>query len=90
MFDRFTSSAKQTMVSARREADRLDHDRIGSEHVLLGLPGLSNEVAHTLERDRVTLDRGREVVERIMVRGQGMQVSSQLPFSPNAKFVLQS
>jgi ATP-dependent Clp protease ATP-binding subunit ClpA len=88
MFERFTDRARRVVVLAQEEARRLDHNWIGTEHILLGLIRERDSVAaRTLESLDISLDAVRAQVEEIIGRGQ--QVPSwHIPFTPRAKKVL--
>src|SRR5258706_136484 len=89
MFERFTSQARHVVVLAQDEARRLQHNYIGTEHVLLGLLGESGGLAfQVLERFGMSLDSGREEVHVIVGTGKGA-VSGHIPFTPRAKKVLE-
>lgn len=89
MFDRFTDRARKIMGFARQEADRLGHDYIGSEHILLGLVKEGSGVAaNVLENLDVDLEKVRTEVESEVKRGPGSP-KGQVPFSPRAKKVLE-
>ncbi len=89
MFERFTERARQVVVLAQEEARALEHNYIGTEHILLGLlreeEGLAARVLDSLE---VTAERTRAQVVRIV--GSGEEVTAgQIPFTPRAKKVLE-
>ena len=89
MFQRFTDRARQVVVLAQQEARRLDHNYIGTEHLLLGLISEGNGVAaRALESLEVSLDAVRQQVEEIIGRGQ-QAPSGHIPFTPRAKKVLE-
>ncbi len=89
MFQRFTDRARQVVVLAQAEARRLDHNWIGTEHILLGLISEGNGVAaRTLESLGIGLDAVRQQVEEIIGRGQ-QAPSGHIPFTPRAKKVLE-
>src|SRR5258706_8666929 len=89
MFERFTSQARHVVVLAQDEARRLQHNYIGTEHVLLGLLGESGGLAfQVLERFGMSLDSGREEVHAIVGTGKGA-VSGHIPFTPRAKKILE-
>ncbi len=89
MFQRFTDRARQVVVLAQDEARRLDHNYIGTEHILLGLIREGDGVAaRTLESLRIGLDAARQQVEEIIGRGQ-QEPSGHIPFTPRAKKVLE-
>src|SRR3954469_23904766 len=89
MFERFTDRARQVVVLAQEEARRLNHNYIGTEHLLLGLIHEGEGVAATaLESLGVSLEAVRAQVEEII--GQGQQApSGHIPFTPRAKKVLE-
>ena len=90
MFDRFTDRAKKVMSLARQEAQKFNHEYIGTEHVLLGLVQEGNGVAaNVLEKMGVDLDNIRQEVEKIVKSGPSMATMSNLPFTPRAKKVLE-
>src|SRR5947199_7599445 len=89
MFQRFTDRARQVVVLAQTEAKRLDHNYIGTEHILLGLIREGEGVAaKAMESLGISLDAVRQQVEEII--GQGQQApSGHIPFTPRAKKVLE-
>ena len=89
MFQRFTDRARQVVVLAQTEARRLDHNYIGTEHILLGLIREGEGVAaKALESLGISLEAVRQQVEEII--GQGQQApSGHIPFTPRAKKVLE-
>ena len=89
MFERFTDRARRVVVLAQDEARRLDHNYIGTEHLLLGLIREGEGVAaKALEALGISLDTVRQQVEQII--GQGQQApSGHIPFTPRAKKVLE-
>ena len=89
--DNFTPRAKQVLVIARNEAQRLNHDYVGSEHLLLGLISLGEGVAvEVLRAMGLNLEELRIEVEKSSGAGGGTLVEGELPFSPRLKklFVL--
>jgi ATP-dependent Clp protease ATP-binding subunit ClpA len=88
MFERFTDRARRVVVLAQEEARRLDHNYIGTEHILLGLIRESEGVAaKALESLGISLEAVRQQVEEII--GQGQQApAAHIPFTPRAKKVL--
>jgi ATP-dependent Clp protease ATP-binding subunit ClpC len=89
MFERFTDRARQVVVLAQQEARRLDHNYIGTEHILLGLYREGEGVAaKALESLGISLDAVRQQVEEIIGRGQ-QAPSGHIPFTPRAKKVLE-
>jgi ATP-dependent Clp protease ATP-binding subunit ClpA len=89
MFERFTDRARRVMVLAQEEARLLNHNYIGTEHLLLGLIHEGEGVAaQVLESLGVSLPTVREQVEEIIGRGQ-QALSGRIPFTPRAKKVLE-
>ena len=89
MFERFTDRARRVVVLAQQEARRLDHNYIGTEHILLGLITEGQGVAaRALESLGVNLEAVRQQVEEIIGRGQ-QAPSGHIPFTPRAKKVLE-
>ena len=89
MFERFTDPARRVMVLAQDEARMLNHNYIGTEHLLLGLVHEGEGVAaRALESLGIGLEAVRQRVEEIV--GQGQQaVPPTIPFTPRAKKVLE-
>src|SRR6185437_12769979 len=89
MFERFTDRARRAVELAQDEARRLEHNYIGTEHILLGLVREGNGVAaRALESLGISLDAVRQQVEEIIGRGQ-QAPSGHVPFTPRAKKVLE-
>ncbi len=90
MFDRFTDRARKVMGLARQEAQRLNHEYIGTEHILLGLVQEGSGVAaNVLKNLDIDLKKIRQEVEKIVKSGPNMVTMGQLPFTPRAKKVLE-
>src|SRR5512135_2835491 len=89
MFERFSDRARRVVVLAQEEARMLNHNYIGTEHILLGLIHEGEGVAaKALESLGISLDAVRQQVEEII--GQGQQApSGHIPFTPRAKKVLE-
>ena len=89
MFERFTDRARRVVVLAQEEARMLNHNYIGTEHILLGLIHEGEGVAaKALESLGISLEGVRSQVEEII--GQGQQApSGHIPFTPRAKKVLE-
>ena len=89
MFERFTDRARRVVVLAQEEARMLNHNYIGTEHILLGLIHEGEGVAaKALESLGIALEGVRAQVEEII--GQGQQSpSGHIPFTPRAKKVLE-
>ena len=89
MFERFTDRARNVVVLAQEEARLLNHNYIGTEHLLLGLIRESEGIAaKALVSLGVELDAVREQVEEIVGRG-AREPSGHIPFTPRAKKVLE-
>ena len=90
MFDRFTDRAKKVMSFARQEAQKFNHEYIGTEHILLGLIQEGSGVAaNVLKNMDIDLEKIRHEVEKIVKTGPSMVTMGQLPFTPRAKKVLE-
>ena len=90
MFERFTERARRVIVVAQNEARGLDHDYLGTEHILLALMEEGTGVGpEALEAMRITADTVREKVEQITGRGRVPPRKGHLPFTPAAKKVLE-
>jgi ATP-dependent Clp protease ATP-binding subunit ClpA len=89
MFERFTNRARRVVVLAQEEARLLNHDYIGTEHLLLGLIHEGQGVAATtLESLGISLKAARAQVEEVI--GQGQRAPDEhIPFTPRAKKVLE-
>jgi ATP-dependent Clp protease ATP-binding subunit ClpA len=89
MFERFTDRARRVVVLAQEEARILNHNYIGTEHILLGLLREDEGVAaQALKALDISLETVRQQVEEII--GQGQQArSGHIPFTPRAKKVLE-
>ena len=89
MFERFTNQSRYAIVAAQEEARSLDHDYIGSEHLLLGLlredQGTS---ARALASAGITLEAARHDVEALIGRGE-RPPSGHIPFTRPAKKCLE-
>src|SRR6186713_1718561 len=89
MFERFTDRARRVVVLAQEEARLLNHNYIGTEHILLGLIHEGEGVAaKALESLGISLDAVRGQVEEIIGEG-GSSPSGHIPFTPRAKKVLE-
>src|SRR6266568_1174558 len=89
MFERFTHRARRVVVLAQGEARLLDHNYIGTEHLLLGLIAEGEGVgARALQALDVSLPSIRAQIEEIIGRGQ-TQPTGHIPFTPRAKKVLE-
>src|SRR5215207_6287810 len=89
MFERFTDRARRVVVLAQEEARMLNHNYIGTEHILLGLIHEGEGVAaKALESLGISLEAVRAQVEEIIGHG-GSAPSGHIPFTPRAKKVLE-
>jgi len=90
MFDRFTEQAKQSMNRARMASQRLGHEYLGTEHMLLGLLDVGDcsaaKVLRAANIDPIDL-RGR--IEKLVEKGIPGQKFGQLPFTPRARKALE-
>src|SRR3984893_5167130 len=90
MFERFTDRARRVVVFAQEEARGLNHNWIGTEHLLLAVIREGQGVgARALESMQVSLDAARQQVESIIGRGQEPVSDGHIPFTPRAKKVLE-
>ncbi len=89
MFERFTDRARRVVVLAQEEARMLNHNYIGTEHILLGLIHEGEGVAaKALDSLNISLDAVRQQVEEIIGQGQAAP-TGHIPFTPRAKKVLE-
>jgi len=89
MFERFTDRARRVVVMAQEEARALNHNYIGTEHILLGLMNEGQGIAaRALEALGVSPDATRQQVKEIIGHGEGT-VPGHIPFTPRAKKVLE-
>src|ERR687896_2218550 len=89
MFERFTEKARRVVVLAQEEARMLNHNYIGTEHLLLGLLHEGEGVgAKALESLGVSLEAVRRQVQEIIGQGQAAP-TGHIPFTPRAKKVLE-
>jgi ATP-dependent Clp protease ATP-binding subunit ClpC len=89
MFERFTDRARRVVVLAQEEARMLNHNYIGTEHILLGLIHEGEGVAaKALESLSISLEAVRQQVEEIIGQGQAAP-TGHIPFTPRAKKVLE-
>ncbi|MDY2941456.1 MAG: ATP-dependent Clp protease ATP-binding subunit [Varibaculum sp.] len=89
MFERFTDRARRVVVLAQEEARSLNHNYIGTEHILLGLIKEGEGVAaKALESMNINLDDVRKQVIEIIGEGDS-KITGHIPFTPRAKKVLE-
>jgi ATP-dependent Clp protease ATP-binding subunit ClpC len=89
MFERFDVAARKAVVLAQDEARQLNHNYVGTEHLLLGVIRQDGISGKALEAFGVTLDKARDRVHSILGRGEGIDTDHAGPFTPRAKTVLQ-
>ena len=90
MFDKFTDRARKIIALAQKEAERFRHDYIGTEHLLLGLVKEGSGVAVTaLNNLSVDVEKVRREVEKLVTGIEKGTVAGPLPFTPQAKRVLE-
>src|SRR5438309_7697004 len=88
-FDKFTERARKVLKYAQEEAQRLNHDHIGTEHILLGLVREGDGVAaRVLSNLGVNLDKVRADVEAVTERGKRM-VMGEIGITPQGKRVIE-
>src|SRR6266540_2944549 len=89
VFERFTDRARRVVVLAQEEARMLNHNYIGTEHILLGLVRERDGVAaKALESLNISLEAVRQQVKEIIGQGQAVP-RGHIPFTPRAKKVLE-
>ncbi len=90
MYERFTDRARKVMQLACQEAQRFNHEYIGTEHILLGLAKEGTGVAaNVLKNLDINLDKIRLEVEKIICSGPNMVVMGKLPQTPRTKKVIE-
>ncbi|MBD6616612.1 helix-turn-helix domain-containing protein [Komarekiella sp. 'clone 1'] len=88
MFERFTAKAYRAIVLAQGEGERLGHQFVGTEQILIGLIAEGNGLAaKVLKSAGITLEAAQTEVEKIIGRGTGIQ-GVEYPFTPKGKQVL--
>ena len=90
MYERFTDRARKVMQLANQEAQRFNHEYIGTEHILLGLVKEGSGVAaNVLKNLDIDLRKIRLEVEKIVQAGPDMVTMGKLPQTPRAKKVIE-
>ena len=85
----FTPRAMQVLALARKEAERFDHNFVGTEHLLLGLIALGQGTAvNVLHKAGVDLDLVRQEVEKHVGTGPDQKTVGKIPYTPRVKKVL--
>jgi hypothetical protein len=90
MFERFTDRARRIVVLAQEEARMLNHDYVGTEHILIALIREGGgTAAQALQSLGITEEAARQQVEEVVGRGQADPQQGHLPFTPRAKKTLE-
>src|SRR5438477_4474132 len=90
MFERFTDRARKVMALANQEAQRFNHEYIGTEHILLGLVKEGSGVGATVLKNLdIDLRKVRLEVEKLVKSGPDMVTMGKLPQTPRAKKVIE-
>ncbi|MBR4591966.1 MAG: ATP-dependent Clp protease ATP-binding subunit [Elusimicrobiaceae bacterium] len=90
MVKRFTENAQKIILIAQEEAKRLNHDYVGTEHILLGLSAIDGTVSHkVLSGLGVTFRKVRQEIEKMVGVGDTIMLLGEIPFTPRAKAVLE-
>jgi len=90
MSKRFTENAQKVILIAQEEAKRLNHDYVGTEHILLGLSAIDGTVSHKiLSQLGVTFRKVRQEIEKMVGIGDTIMLLGEIPFTPRAKKVLE-
>ncbi len=85
----FTPRAQQVLALARKEADRFNHNFVGTEHLLLGLIKLGQGVAvNVLQKMGLDLETVRQEVEKLSAAGPDQKQVGNIPYTPRVKKVL--
>ena len=85
----FTPRAQQVLALARKEADRMNHNFLGTEHLLLGLLKLGQGVAvNVLKARGADLDALREEIEKLVGTGPDQKIVGNIPYTPRVKKVI--
>ena len=90
MFERFTDRARKVLALANQEAQRFNHEYVGTEHILLGLVKEGSGVgAHVLKNLNIDLKKTRMEVEKLVKSGPAMVTMGKLPQTPRARKVIE-
>ena len=91
MYDKFTDRARKVIAFAKEEAQRIGHDYLGTEHILLGVIKDGGGIAAAvLESLNVELEKLKiEVEDRVMESQGGTMLAGEIPFMPQAKKVFE-
>src|SRR5512137_1457596 len=90
MSNRFTDRVQRVIIIAQEEAKRLNHDYVGTEHILLGLVALGEGMAaKVLYNLGIDLKKVRAEIEKLVGTGDNIMLLGEIPFTPRAKKVLE-
>lgn len=90
MFERFTDRARKVMALANQEAQRFNHEYVGTEHLLLGLVKEGSGVgSNVLKNINIDLRKVRLEVEKLVTSGPDMVTMGKIPQTPHAKRVIE-
>src|SRR6476646_6459316 len=90
MYERFTDRARKIMQLANQEAQRFNHEYIGTEHILLGLVKEGSGVAANVFKNLdIDLRKIRDEVQKVVQSGPDMVTLGKLPQTPRAKKVIE-
>ena len=90
MAKRFTENAQKIILIAQEEAKRLNHDYVGTEHILLGLCAIEGTVSNQILTSLgVTFRKVRLEIEKMVGIGDTIMLLGEIPFTPRAKKVLE-
>jgi thiamine-phosphate pyrophosphorylase len=89
MYERFTDKARRAMQLANQEAQRFNHEYVGTEHVLLGLMHGENLAANVIKSFGIDLRTVRVEVEKLVLSGPEMVTMGKLPLTPRVKKALE-
>ena len=90
MAKRFTENAQKIILIAQEEAKRLNHDYVGTEHILLGLSAIEGTVSNKILTNLgVTFRKVRLEIEKMVGIGDTIMLLGEIPFTPRAKKVLE-
>ena len=86
MAKRFTENAQKIILIAQEEAKRLNHDYVGTEHILLGLTALNGTLSNKiLGLLGITFRKVRLEIEKMVGVGDSIMLLGEIPFTPRAK-----
>src|SRR5687768_13254072 len=90
MYERFTDRSRKVMQLANQEAQRFNHEYIGTEHILLGLIKEGSGVAaNVLKNLDISFHKVRQEIEKIVQSGPDMVTMGKLPQTPRSKKVIE-